>query len=184
MKIYTKKGDKGKTMLFGGLSVPKHHVRVEAYGSVDELNAHLGVLIEYMAEKQMQAFLENIQSNLFIIGSLLATPSDKKKILNFDFDPSEIQKLETEIDQMEKELEPLNNFILPGGSLKSAQAHVVRVVCRRAERRASLLTEEETVESDILTYLNRLSDYFFVLARFLLKNESKKGKIWQWKSRK
>ena len=184
MKIYTKKGDKGKTTLFGGLSVSKHHIRVEAYGSIDELNSHLGVLIECIREQHIQRSLEIIQFNLFTIGSLLATPLNKKDILNFDFDPSKIQKLETEIDRMDKELKPLKNFILPGGSLESAQAHVARSVCRRAERIISLLAEQQDVELDILAYINRLSDYLFMLARFLLKNESKQEKIWQWKLRK
>ncbi|MCM0606009.1 MAG: cob(I)yrinic acid a,c-diamide adenosyltransferase [Xanthomonadaceae bacterium] len=167
MKIYTKGGDKGETGLFGGARVPKNDLRIEAYGTLDELNAVLGVLLsDSVLDAKVRARLLRTQGELFQIGAELATPPNKKvstKLIASD----EISKLENEIDEMEKTLSPLKTFILPGGAKLSAKAHFARTVCRRAERAIVTLREREEVRDEVITYTNRLSDYLFVTARFL-----------------
>ncbi|HPS11843.1 MAG TPA: cob(I)yrinic acid a,c-diamide adenosyltransferase [Prolixibacteraceae bacterium] len=166
--IYTKTGDDGTSGLIGGTRVKKYDLRLEAYGTVDELNSWIGVLLSGLSEENIVKTLTSIQNNLFVIGSHLATDesrSDLKKHLPCCTD--DIQKLETEIDRMQEELPPLKHFVLPGGSIYSGYAHVTRTVCRRAERRVVELSESIPVEKNILIFLNRLSDYLFVLSRYI-----------------
>jgi len=164
MKIYTRKGDAGTTSLIGGTQVAKFHYRIDAYGSADELNAQVGLLRDSLADNPVREFLYGIQNNLFMIGSILA--SDGKNQMKLpEIEESHIQTLENEIDRLEQTLPLLKNFILPGGHPLVAHCHICRTVCRRAERKTVQLNENERVNPDIITYLNRLSDYFFVLAR-------------------
>lgn len=169
MKIYTKKGDDGSTQLFGGSRVPKHHLRVECYGGIDELNAHVGLLLTEPLDKQTRHYLKHLQVLLFDIGSHLATDPDKEKSKQHlpQLEDGEITRIELLIDEMQDQLETLQHFILPGGSAAIAQAHVCRTVCRRVERLVSHLSEHEEVHQNILPILNRLSDYFFVVARWI-----------------
>lgn len=174
MKIYTKTGDKGNTSLFGGTRVPKHHIRIEAYGTVDELNSYIGLLRDSNLDKHSTQILIQIQHELFTIGAMLATPIDKEKLksgkerLNIaKISDNAVLILEKEIDQMNEKLPELTHFILPGGHTSVSFCHIARCVCRRAERISVLLHEENQVDEHILIYLNRLSDYLFVLARKL-----------------
>ena len=178
-KIYTKTGDKGLTSLFGGARLPKHHIRIEAYGTADELNAHIGLLRDYLSHWQLCEWLLNIQDRLFVLGSNLALdPNSKLKVPPLKV--ADVKYLERAIDQMELELEPLKTFILPGGHIHTSQAHVCRCVCRRAERLVVALAEiEEKIDPILVQYLNRLSDFLFVLARFISK-ENGVGEI-AWK---
>ncbi|MCS6928335.1 MAG: cob(I)yrinic acid a,c-diamide adenosyltransferase [Saprospiraceae bacterium] len=166
MKIYTKTGDAGQTSLFGGCRVSKNHVRVEAYGTVDELNAFIGLLHDSLSEEAVRECLREIQHRLFSIGSALATEPQGAS-MPLDLQPTDITLLESAIDDMTQQLPPLRHFILPGGFPTVSLAHVCRTVCRRAERVVVALHEREPVSELILQYLNRLSDYFFVLARYL-----------------
>ena len=165
-KIYTKTGDDGTTGLFGGARLPKHHIRIEAYGSVDELNSFIGWLIPFVKDKESLQLLEMIQSTLFTVGSNLASDPEKDMITP-DLVEEDIAAIEKAIDQMQAVLPELKHFILPGGSQGVAAAHLARTVCRRAERMCVALAFESQVEPIILLYLNRLSDYFFVLARYI-----------------
>lgn len=169
MKIYTKGGDSGETGLFGGKRVPKDDLRICTYGTVDELNAVLGVVLSRLKDQStFQKIAEDllrIQNELFQLGAELATPKDKNPGIEL-IDPHHCQTLEKEIDQMEKQLKPLKTFILPGGGEIAGWFHLARTVCRRAERNLISLNREEPVRPDLLQYVNRLSDYFFVLARF------------------
>lgn len=165
-KIYTKTGDDGTTGLFGGARLPKHNIRIEAYGTVDELNSQIGWLISLVEDPALIQFLQNIQSRLFTVGSNLASDPSKEMITP-DLEEADILLLENAIDQMQTELPELKHFILPGGNEAISAAHVVRTVCRRAERRCVALAYDSAVESIIILYLNRLSDYFFVLARWI-----------------
>jgi len=165
-KIYTKTGDDGTTGLFGGARLPKDHIRIEAYGTIDELNSVIGWLMSTLSPPSVNSFLENIQSRLFTIGSNLASDPDKEMITP-DLLEEDITSIEKAIDQMQEGLPPLKHFILPGGSPSVSAAHLARTVCRRAERRCVALHHNSAVEPIILLYLNRLSDYFFVLARWL-----------------
>lgn len=169
MKIYTKKGDDGTTQLFGGSRVPKHYLRVECYGSIDELNAHVGLLLTENLDSQTSHYLKHLQVLLFDMGSHLATDPKKEKPKEYlpAIEDGELSRIEILIDQMQEQLSPLKNFILPAGSRAIAQAHVCRTVCRRVERLVSHLSEEEEVHKNIIPILNRLSDYFFVVARFI-----------------
>lgn len=174
MKIYTKTGDKGTTALFGGTRVPKHHLRIESYGTVDELNSHLGMLRDQELDEHSHNILLKIQDRLFTIGAILATDPKKatlksgKQRLDIPRISSEdIELLEKEMDQMNEELPPMTHFILPGGHQTVSVCHISRCVCRRAERLASALFDTEPFEEEVLKYLNRLSDYLFVLARKL-----------------
>jgi cob(I)alamin adenosyltransferase len=168
MKIYTKTGDKGDTGLFGGGRVAKDHPRVEAYGDVDELNAVLGLARSIEMMPRIDEVLAPIQRDLFSLGALLATPLPdkvKQQLEKARLDDARIAELERAIDDGESELEPLEAFILPGGTPKSAALHVARTVCRRAERRVIALAHDVEVPAIVIIYLNRLSDLLFVLAR-------------------
>ena len=173
MKIYTKTGDKGETSLLGGTRVSKAHQKIEAYGTVDELNASIGVLIA--STQEYTDFLLNIQHHLFNIGSLLATERELNIQLP-EIAQSDIEVIETEIDKMNDFLPKLNSFILPGGSISSANAQMARTICRRAERRVVVLDRDYSL---VIQYLNRLSDYLFVLSRALLFKEGKEEIKWK-----
>ncbi len=174
MKIYTKTGDKGTTALFGGTRVAKHHIRIESYGTVDELNAHLGLLRDQAIDAHYKNVLVDIQDKLFTIGAILATDPKKatlksgKSRLNIPkISERDIKHLEEEIDAMNEALPPMTHFVFPGGHQTVSFCHIARCVCRRAERLASALNENEPIQAESLIYLNRLSDYLFVLARKL-----------------
>lgn len=166
MKIYTRTGDDGTTMLFGGPRVPKYHLRVEAYGTVDELNSALGLARTLQPQPDSEDWLRTIQQHLFYIGSDLATPLDAKTDHIVRLDKDATLWLEKAIDGIDKDLPPLKQFILPGGAPTAAQIHVARTICRRAERVVSALVESEPVGDYVLPYLNRLSDFLFMLARW------------------
>ena len=166
MKIYTKTGDTGETSLFGGGRVSKHHLRVEAYGTIDEVNSLLGLARSAGPSKQGDLWLEKGQNQLFHLGSDLATPLDAKTDWITRIAEREIVWLESTIDRMSDELAPLHNFILPGGSQVAAHLHVARAVCRRAERLITALGECEEISAHTLPYVNRLSDWLFTLARY------------------
>lgn len=165
MKIYTKKGDTGTTQLIGGTRVPKHHVRIEAYGTVDELNSYIGLVRDYMTEAATKDLLKEIQDRLFTIGSSLASDPEKSKMKIPDLKESDVELLEKEIDKMNEVLPELKSFILPGGHVANSVCHLARCVCRRAERLATALAENDFADPLIIKYLNRLSDFLFVLAR-------------------
>ncbi len=177
MKIYTKKGDKGETSLFGGKRLPKHHLRIEAYGTVDELNSFLGLVRDGTPQDTTREFLKEIQDRLFALGSSLASDPEKN-LITPDIRPGDITKLEDAMDKMNEELPPLKNFILPGGHTTVSHCHVARCVCRRAERRAVELAHNEPVEDIIIQYLNRLSDYLFVLGRKLALDLGAEEVVW------
>jgi cob(I)alamin adenosyltransferase len=168
MKIYTKTGDEGKTALFGGRRLSKSDLRVDAYGTVDELNTHVGLLRDHVQLADLQVFLKNTQDRLFTIGSHLASDPKSFPILP-DIHEADVTALELAMDEMDTELEPLRHFVLPGGHPTVSFAHLCRTVCRRAERLVVALHDADPVEPLVLQYLNRLSDYFFVLSRFLAK---------------
>ena len=177
MKIYTKTGDKGTTALFGGTRVPKHHIRIESYGTIDELNSQLGMLRDQQVDEKSLQMLLKIQNQLFTIGSILATDPEKatlksgKERLDIPrISSDDISQLEQEIDSMNEELPPMTHFVLPGGHQTVSVCHICRCVCRRAERLATALYELEPYDEQVLQYLNRLSDYLFVLARKLSKD--------------
>ncbi len=176
MKIYTKTGDKGETSLFGGERVPKDALRIEAYGTVDELNSILGIIRTLNYDKQLDKILKAVQNDLFIVGADLASPavstvkssSSKSKARSYipRIGRKNIAALERVIDTFEPKLKPLKSFILPGGSIIASYLHFARTVCRRAERATVTLSRQETLSGDIIIYLNRLSDLLFVLARW------------------
>jgi cob(I)alamin adenosyltransferase len=184
MKIYTKTGDKGQTSLYGGTRVPKHHLRVEAYGCLDELNAFVGLAKTYISHTELHGVIEAIQNQLFALGAVLATPVDKLKLANGEerlktcIKPEDITQLEQAIDAMDAQLPPLQYFILPSGGKASAHVHVARTVCRRAERLMVLLAQDEPIDELSMAYLNRLSDYFFVLARYLAQKDGETESYW------
>lgn len=164
MKIYTKKGDDGTTGLLGGSRVPKHHLRIEAYGTVDELNSYLGVLRD--AYPAMHNSIVDIQEKLFTLGSHLAVePGHEGKMMLPEITEEHVHHLELQMDQMDETLPPMRHFVLPGGHLAVSFCHVARTVCRRAERLVVALNEEQPISPVIIHYLNRLSDYLFVLSR-------------------
>jgi cob(I)alamin adenosyltransferase len=165
MKIYTRKGDQGTTSLFGGERVSKDHMRLHAYGTIDELNACIGLAIDHIHAEEIRQKLANIQEYLFSLGSYLATPQPEKVKLPA-LDSHKTTWLEEEMDKMDNELEPLRNFILPGGHVSISQLHICRTVCRRAERWVTGVADTEKIDPLIAEYLNRLSDYLFVLARY------------------
>ncbi len=165
MKIYTKGGDKGQTSLLGGKRVSKSDIRIEAYGTIDELNANIGLLKDYEISDDYKDKLLKTQHDLFKIGSILACEVDPAQYNLPKIEDYDITEIEKNIDEMEKELPVLKNFILPGGDLAVSQCHLARCVCRRSERLIVLLSEEEDVDDVIIRYLNRLSDFLFVLAR-------------------
>ena len=168
MKIYTKTGDKGLTSLIGGTRVLKHHLRIESYGTVDELNSFVGMIRDQNdLSDQQKNILKEIQDRLFTIGSSLASDPEKSKMKIPDLHDRDIEFLELEMDRMNEKLPELKHFILPGGSVAVSFCHVARCVCRRAERLTVHLSTESVVDGKITVYLNRLSDYLFVLARKL-----------------
>ncbi len=174
MKIYTKTGDKGTTALFGGTRVPKHHIRIDSYGTVDELNSYIGLIRDQKIDPRSTEILIHIQDRLFTVGAILATDPEKavlksgKNRLNIPLiEEEDIQLLETEMDKMNDDLPPMTHFVLPGGHQTVSFCHIARCVCRRAERLATELYENEPFDKKTLQYLNRLSDYLFVLARKL-----------------
>jgi len=177
MKIYTKTGDKGTTALFGGTRVAKHHIRIESYGTVDELNSHIGLIRDQEIDPRSREILIHVQDKLFTVGAILATDPEKamlksgKERLNIPkIEADDIALLEREMDQMDGQLPPMTHFVLPGGHTTVSYCHIARCVCRRAERLATLLHESEPTDERVLMYLNRLSDYLFVLARKLSKD--------------
>ena len=170
MKIYTKKGDTGETSLIGGTRVPKHHLRVEAYGSTDELNVYIGLIADQKIDTSYKNVLSEIQDILFTIGASLASDPERSKMKIPDLKEEDITLLENEIDAMEEKLPELQNFILPGGHTIVSFCHLARVVCRRTERIATHLAETDFVAPLVIPYLNRLSDYLFVLSRKLAKD--------------
>lgn len=167
MKVYTKKGDAGETSLIGGTRVQKHHVRLDAYGTVDELNSWMGLLRDRAIHAAHQETILAIQDRLFTVGSLLAADPEKSKMTLPALTSADIEVLEQEIDRMEEDLPPLKSFVLPGGHSMVSECHIARSVCRRAERNTMRLHAEHPVQSEIIAYLNRLSDYLFVLSRSL-----------------
>ena len=177
MKVYTKTGDNGSTSLFGGTRVPKDHIRIESYGTVDELNSYIGLIRDQEINIHYKEILIEIQDRLFTIGAILATPSDKEVMKNGELRlqklgilETDIELLEHEIDNMEESLPQMTHFVLPGGHTTVSYCHIARCVCRRAERLAVHLSHNETVALIAIKYLNRLSDYLFVLARKLSKD--------------
>lgn len=179
MKIYTRTGDQGETGLLGGTRVPKDDLRIEAYGTVDELNSHIGLLRETGVGPHTELLL-GVQHALFVIGSRLAT-RDEDEAKRFKLPAitmDDVNALEDAMDRMDAELPPMRNFILPGGSLAAAQAHVCRTVCRRAERRTVQLGNQGSVDPLLIKYLNRLSDLLFVLARHLTKGSGNTDLPW------
>lgn len=167
LKIYTKTGDKGSTSLIGGTKVPKSHFRIEAYGTVDELNAHIGLCRDMLTNVVTRITLKKVQEDLFVIGSLLACdPGKDIKMALPEIIEEDIVSLESEIDKMDAILPAMKSFILPGGHVVISHLHIARCVCRRAERCCVRVEEEAPVNPLVLKYLNRLSDYLFVLARY------------------
>ncbi|MBS1534414.1 MAG: cob(I)yrinic acid a,c-diamide adenosyltransferase [Bacteroidetes bacterium] len=174
MKVYTKTGDAGTTALFGGTRVSKDHIRIESYGTVDELNSYIGLIRDQQIDAHYKNILIEVQDRLFTIGAILATPPEKETLKNgqprlqkLGIEESDINLLETEIDNMESHLPPMTHFVLPGGHTTVSYCHIARCVCRRAERLSVHLSHQEPVAPIALKYLNRLSDYLFVLARKL-----------------
>lgn len=189
MKIYTKTGDKGETSLYGGTRVSKASSRVESYGNIDELNSFIGVAKCQIEDAAVLKQLRKIQFDLFTLGSESATPADKLMLANgqprlpLTISDTEIEELEKWMDSMEETLEPLQYFILPGGGKAATALHVARTVCRRAERGLILLQQEEAVRPEMIKYLNRLSDYLFVLARYVSKLQGEPEEYWNPRER-
>ncbi|WP_340105039.1 cob(I)yrinic acid a,c-diamide adenosyltransferase [Rhodohalobacter sp. 8-1] len=165
MKIYTKKGDAGETSLFGGTKTKKSNIRIRAYGTVDELNSTIGMVLSYSLSDHGKDILTQVQNDLFVVGATLATPDPEKARIDQVGD-TEIEGLEKWIDTLEEDLPPLKSFILPGGGGAGSTLHFARTVCRRAERETVQLSESEEIPADAIIYLNRLSDLLFVLARY------------------
>ncbi len=170
MKIYTKTGDKGQTSLIGGTRVPKHHIRIEAYGTVDELNSYIGLIRDQLIDEPYKKILIEIQDRLFTIGSSLASDPEKSKMKIPDLKEEDITLLEREIDKINETLPEMRSFILPGGHTTVSFCHIARCVCRRAERLTIHLSENSFVSELVIKYLNRLSDYLFMLSRKLSKD--------------
>ncbi|WP_259067463.1 cob(I)yrinic acid a,c-diamide adenosyltransferase [Mucilaginibacter sp. X4EP1] len=165
MKIYTKTGDKGVTSLIGGTRVVKYHIRIESYGTVDELNSYMGLIADQDITQHDKDILKQIQDRLFTIGSSLAADPEKSKMIIPDLHLTDIELLEKEMDAANEKLPALRHFILPGGSNTISYCHIARCICRRAERITVQLAEESFVDEKVTIYLNRLSDYLFTLAR-------------------
>lgn len=179
MKIYTKTGDSGETSLYGGTRVSKAHIRIEAYGTLDELNSFLGLLADQQVNSGRRNFLIAVQNHLFVMGSILANDPQKFKAKVPSFDPTQIKVLEKEIDSMNRNLTELRNFILPGGHMSVSIAHIARSVCRRTERAVVRLSETDGVDLVLIKYLNRLSDYLFVLARKMSQELEVDEVVWK-----
>lgn len=184
MKIYTKTGDKGETALYGGTRVSKASARVESYGNIDELNSFIGFAKSEITDEKVLEQLKKIQFDLFTVGSESATPIDKLTLANgksrllLIISETEIVELEHWMDEFEKDLQPLQYFILPGGGKSATSLHICRTVCRRAERSLVFLNESEEVRPELIKYLNRLSDYLFVLARYVSKLSDETEEYW------
>lgn len=178
MKIYTKTGDKGETSLIGGTRVPKYHLRIECYGTVDELNSYIGLIQCQEIDTHSGKILKEIQDRLFTIGSSLAADPEKSRMKIPDLHPQDITLLEEEMDRMNETLPELRHFILPGGNTVVSYTHIARCICRRAERIAVELSVASEVDGQITVYLNRLSDYLFVLGRKLGFDTNAAENIW------
>lgn len=180
MKIYTRKGDEGKTSLLGGKRVSKQHIRIEAYGTVDELNAHIGMVRdqEGLGDEDREDLI-HMQDRLFTIGAILASDPDKDKIKLPPMKEEDISHLESSIDRMDAELPEMRSFVLPGGHPSVSHCHIARCVCRRAERAVEHLNEEKKVDPLILGYLNRASDHLFTLSRKLAKELGAQETPWE-----
>lgn len=178
MKIYTKTGDDGFTSLIGGIRVPKYHLRIESYGTVDELNSYIGLIRSQEIDEKDGFMLKEIQDQLFTIGSSLAADPEKSNLKIPDLKLQDIELLETEMDRMNEVLPPLKHFILPGGNNAISFCHLARCVCRRAERITIELSENSFVEEKVKIYLNRLSDYLFMLARKIGFDQNIAENIW------
>jgi cob(I)alamin adenosyltransferase len=180
MKIYTCTGDDGTTGLIGGTRVKKYNLRLEAYGTVDELNSYIGVIRSMQSDEPTEAALESIQNKLFVIGANLAT-EEKDDLVRKQLpcQKNDIIFLEKEIDRMTEKLPELRNFVLPGGSQVAGFCHVARTVCRRAERRIVELSEKNQIDGNLIKYINRLSDYLFVLSRKLNQDLKTPEKLWK-----
>jgi cob(I)alamin adenosyltransferase len=179
MKIYTKTGDKGLTSLIGGTRLLKSEDRINAYGTVDELNSHIGLLRDQDVNKNKKDILKEIQDRLFTIGSILASDPEKSKMKIPDLLTEDINLLENKIDEMENQLEPLKEFVLPGGHESVSFCHIARCICRRAERLVVSLQQKEFVPEPVIVYLNRLSDYLFVLSRMMCKELNAEEVTWK-----
>ncbi len=180
-KIYTKTGDEGTTSLIGGTKVPKSHLRIECYGTIDELNSHIGLINVLVENEPIRIILKEIQDRLFTIGSSLACDPEKEPLIRIpDLNESDIVLLEEEIDRMNETLPAMKSFILPGGNQAVACTHIARCVCRRAERLCVNMQEHNLfVEPLIIKYTNRLSDYLFVLSRYICQLTKTPEIIWQ-----
>ena len=179
MKVYTKKGDKGKTQLLGGSMVNKNHIKLECYGTIDELNAFIGNIYDQEINAFHKEILLNIQNQLFNLGSIISFDGKKDKIKLPNVTSENIEMMEKAIDKMEESLPMLKSFILPSGHPTASTCHIARTVCRRAERNLVALGQEETIDNLHIQYLNRLSDYLFVLARAILKENNAPEIEWQ-----
>jgi cob(I)alamin adenosyltransferase len=181
LKIYTKTGDKGTTSLIGGTKVSKSHIRIESYGTIDELNSFIGLCADCINDVHSKSSLKEIQDRLFTIGSSLACDPDKEPMLKLpDLKESDISFLEQEIDKMNEILPAMKNFILPGGHIAVSNLHVARCVCRRAERICVLMQDNKMfIDEKVVQYINRLSDYLFVLARYVAKLHDAEEIIWK-----
>ncbi len=178
MRIYTKGGDKGKTSLVTGTRVDKHHIRLESYGTIDELNSCIGLLYASKTSERNKAFLIWLQHKLFDLGSILATDDKEISFSLPEIRESDVLKIEQEIDFLNDQLEPLKYFILPGGSQLISFCHIARTVCRRAERRMVELDHEAGINEVLIHFINRLSDYLFMLSRIFAKEENVKEIKW------
>lgn len=180
-KIYTKTGDKGTTSLIGGVRVPKNHIRIESYGTVDELNSYVGMINDTANDVLVGEWLREIQDRLFTIGSVLATNPDKEVKMKLpDLHENDVIWLEQKIDEMNETLPEMRSFILPGGGIAASNAHIARCVCRRAERICVAMQQEnEPVPELIIQYLNRLSDFLFVLARYIAHKNGAEDIPWR-----
>jgi cob(I)alamin adenosyltransferase len=181
MKIYTKTGDKGQTSLIGGTRVPKHNMRIEAYGTVDELNSYIGLIRDQPMDEHSKKMLIEIQDRLFTIGSMLASDPEKSKMKIPGLIEDDIVLLENEMDKMNETLPEMRSFVLPGGHTTVSFCHIARCVCRRAERLTIHLSENSAVPDLVIKYLNRLSDYIFVLSRKF--TQDLKAQEIPWKAR-
>tara|TARA_B100000482_G_scaffold180449_1_gene152946 strand:- start:183 stop:728 length:546 start_codon:yes stop_codon:yes gene_type:complete len=181
MKIYTKNGDRGKTSLIGGKKVSKHDLQVEAYGSIDELNSFMGLLKDYSKNDEINLVLFKVQLKLFTIGSILAqenTSSNSVILEKLNISAKDTNFIELQIDKLEKKLPKLSKFIIPGGHKLVSYCHVSRSICRRAERKITKLSDSVKLDSNILPYINRLSDFLFVLSRYFSKELDIKESYW------
>ena len=179
-KVYTRTGDQGETSLVGGVRIKKSNIRLEAYGTVDELSAHLGMLVAMMKEGDEREFVIRIQNNLFNVCTHLATDQSQTPLYpSAHLAEGEIASLEQRIDNLMKQLPERQGFVLPGGVPAACQAHICRTVCRRAERRIAALAEEAQIAPEMQQFVNRLSDYLFVLAKIINFNEGKSEIIWE-----